>query len=84
VYWWTVMNAVAEHGAPLVDDPGRIGRLRLLGGGEAFARACPRPGDRAQRAHDRVRPAAGLIRAGGTQAQVDPVGRPTRGATCAR
>ena len=22
VCWWTVMNAVIEHGTPLVDDPG--------------------------------------------------------------
>lgn len=25
VCWWTVMNAVAEHGTPLVDDPDRVG-----------------------------------------------------------
>ena len=31
VCWWTVMNAVIEHGTPLVDDPGRIGALRQLG-----------------------------------------------------
>jgi transposase len=31
VCWWTVMNAVVEHGTPLVDDPGRIGRVRQLG-----------------------------------------------------
>lgn len=31
VCWWTVMNAVIEHGAPLVDDPHRIGRVRQLG-----------------------------------------------------
>jgi transposase len=31
VCWWTVMNAVIEHGTPLVDDPGRIGRVRQLG-----------------------------------------------------
>jgi hypothetical protein len=24
VCWWTVMNAVAEHGTPLVDDPDRL------------------------------------------------------------
>ena len=23
--WWTVMNAVVEHGSPLVDDPNHIG-----------------------------------------------------------
>ena len=31
VCWWTVMNAVVEHGTPLVDDPERIGRVRQLG-----------------------------------------------------
>ena len=31
VCWWTVMNAVIDHGAPLVDDPDRIGRVRQLG-----------------------------------------------------
>jgi transposase len=31
VCWWTVMNAVIEHGTPLVDDPGRVGRVRQLG-----------------------------------------------------
>lgn len=31
VCWWTVMNAVIEHGTPLVDDPGRIGAVRQLG-----------------------------------------------------
>jgi transposase len=31
VCWWTVMNAVLEHGTPLVDDPRRIGRVRQLG-----------------------------------------------------
>jgi transposase len=31
VCWWTVMNAVIEHGIPLVDDPQRIGRVRQLG-----------------------------------------------------
>jgi len=31
VCWWTVMNAVVEHGTPLVDDPARIGRVRQLG-----------------------------------------------------
>ena len=25
VCWWTVMNAVIEHGTPLVDDPDRVG-----------------------------------------------------------
>ena len=31
VCWWTVMNAVIEHGTPLVDDPGRIGAVSQLG-----------------------------------------------------
>jgi transposase len=31
VCWWTVMNAVIEHGTPLVDDPRRIGAVRQLG-----------------------------------------------------
>jgi transposase len=31
VCWWTVMNAVVEHGTPLVDDPTRVGRVRHLG-----------------------------------------------------
>ena len=31
VCWWTVMNAVVEHGSPLVDDPDRIGVVAQLG-----------------------------------------------------
>ena len=31
VCWWTVMNAVIEHGTPLVDDPERVGPVRQLG-----------------------------------------------------
>jgi len=31
VCWWTIMNAVVEHGTPLVDDPDRIGAVRQLG-----------------------------------------------------
>ncbi len=31
VCWWTVMNAVVEHGTPLVDDPDRIGAVDQLG-----------------------------------------------------
>jgi hypothetical protein len=31
VCWWTVMNAVIEHGTRLVDDPERVGRVRHLG-----------------------------------------------------
>jgi transposase len=30
VCWETVMNAVVEHGTPLVDDAGRVGQVRLL------------------------------------------------------
>ena len=40
VCWETVMNAVVEHGTPLVDDPDRIGRVRQLGVDEtSFLRA---------------------------------------------
>jgi len=31
VCWWTVMNAVIEHGTPLVDDPDRVGAVAQLG-----------------------------------------------------
>lgn len=31
VSWDTVMEAVREHGEPLVDDPGRVGQGRALG-----------------------------------------------------
>ena len=31
VCWWTIMNAVIEHGTPLVDDPARVGPVRQLG-----------------------------------------------------
>jgi transposase len=31
VCWWTVMNAVVEHGTRLVDDPGRVGPVGALG-----------------------------------------------------
>ena len=31
VCWETIMNAVVEHGTPLVDDPDRVGRVRQLG-----------------------------------------------------
>lgn len=31
VCWWTVMNAVVEHGTPLVDAPDRVGEVRALG-----------------------------------------------------
>lgn len=40
VCWWTVMNAVVEHGTPLVDDPGRVGPVDQLGVDEtSFLRA---------------------------------------------
>lgn len=40
VCWWTVMNAVIEHGTPLVDDPARVGAVRQLGIDEtSFLRA---------------------------------------------
>ena len=40
VCWWTVMNAVIEHGTPLVDDPKRIGVVTQLGVDEtSFLRA---------------------------------------------
>ncbi len=40
VCWWTVMNAVIEHGTPLVDDPERIGAVTQLGVDEtSFLRA---------------------------------------------
>ena len=31
VSWWTVMDAVDEHGRPLVEDPDRVGPVRQLG-----------------------------------------------------
>ena len=31
VEWWTVMNAVIEHGTSLVEDPARVGMVRTLG-----------------------------------------------------
>lgn len=31
VEWWTVMNAVIEHGMPLVEDPDRVGTVTTLG-----------------------------------------------------
>ena len=40
VCWETIMNAVVEHGTPLVDDPDRVGRVRQLGVDEtSFLRA---------------------------------------------
>jgi transposase len=43
VCWWTVMNAVVEHGTPLVDDPGRVGPVAKLGVDETSFQAA-RPG----------------------------------------
>ena len=31
VCWWTIMNAVIEHGTRLVDDPDRVGAVTQLG-----------------------------------------------------
>jgi transposase len=31
VCWWTVMDAVIEHGTPLVKDPNRVGEVATLG-----------------------------------------------------
>jgi transposase len=31
VCWWTIMDAVVEHGTPLVDDPARVGAVATLG-----------------------------------------------------
>jgi transposase len=42
VCWWTVMNAVVEHGTPLVDDPQRVGRVRQLGIDETSSLAANR------------------------------------------
>jgi transposase len=40
VCWATVMNAVVEHGTPLVDDPDRVGEVHQLGVDEtSFLRA---------------------------------------------
>jgi transposase len=40
VCWETIMNAVIEHGTPLVDDPDRVGPVRQLGVDEtSFLRA---------------------------------------------
>src|SRR5215207_57229 len=42
VCWWTIMNAVVEHGTPLVDDPDRIDVVRQLGVDEtSFLAATP-------------------------------------------
>ena len=36
------MNVVVEHGTPLVQDPGRVGRVRQLGIDETSFRAANR------------------------------------------
>jgi transposase len=42
VCWWTIMDAVIEHGTPLVDDPERVGAVRQLGVDEtSFLAATP-------------------------------------------
>lgn len=42
VCWWTVMNAVIEHGTPLIDAPDRVGKVTQLGVDEtSFLRANP-------------------------------------------
>ena len=43
VCWWTVMNAVIEHGTPLVDDPDRVATVTKLGVDETSFQAA-RPG----------------------------------------
>ena len=43
VCWWTVVNAVIEHGTPLVDDPDRVGVVSKLGVDETSFQAA-RPG----------------------------------------
>jgi len=43
VCWWTIMNAVIEHGTPLADDPDRVGTVVQLGVDETSFQAA-RPG----------------------------------------
>ena len=43
VCWWSVMNAVIEHGTPLIDDPDRVGTVAKLGVDETSFQAA-RPG----------------------------------------
>ncbi len=43
VCWWTVMNAVIEHGTALVDSPDRVGTVTKLGVDETSFQAA-RPG----------------------------------------
>ena len=43
VCWWTIMNAVIEHGSPLANDPGRVGDVVQLGVDETSFQAA-RPG----------------------------------------
>jgi transposase len=59
VCWWTVMNAVIEHGTPLADDPDRVGPVDKLGVDETSFQAA-RPG----RA---TRYVTGLVDLGGRQ-----------------
>ena len=45
VCWWTVMDAVIEHGTPLVEDPNRVGPVATLGVDEtSFLAANPEHG----------------------------------------
>lgn len=42
VCWWTIMDAVATHGTPLIEDPARVGPVRHLGVDEtSFLAATP-------------------------------------------
>lgn len=41
VCWWTIMNAVVEHGTLLVDDPERVGTVRQVGIDETWFLAAP-------------------------------------------
>jgi transposase len=43
VCWWTIMNAVIEHGTPLADSPERVGAVVKLGVDETSFQAA-RPG----------------------------------------
>jgi len=68
VCWWTVMNAVVEHGSPIVDDPDRVGAVNLLGVDEtSFLRANRATGRRPhgtradQRTHGTVPTACRLL-----------------------
>ena len=58
VCWWTIMNAVIEHGTPLVDDPDRIGRgASARGRRDVVPGRQPRPRHRLRDRADRSRAA---------------------------